>query len=104
MIVIAVTSPLNYLILIDKVNLLRTLYGEIIIAEAVFTELQAAKTPDKVKEWIVRHPNWLRIQKTTNVLDEQLRELHLGEAEAIALAEELNAALELSLTKKKVER
>lgn len=92
MIVIADTSPLNYLILIDKVDLLRTLYGKIIIPEAVFTELQATRTPDKVKDWIVQHPDWLGIQKITNVLDEQLRELHLGEAEAIILAEELNAA------------
>ncbi len=92
MIVIADTSPLNYLILIDKVNLLHILYGEITIPEAVFTELQATKTPDKVKEWIVQRPKWLRIQKVTNVLDEQLQGLHLGEAEAIALAEELNAA------------
>lgn len=92
MIVIADTSPLNYLILIDKVDLLSTLYGKIIIPEAVFAELQTARTPEKVKRWIARHPSWLRIQKITNVLDEQLRELHLGEAEAIVLAEELNAA------------
>jgi predicted nucleic acid-binding protein len=50
------------------------------------------KTPDKVKQWIIRHPDWVHIQKITDVLDEQLRELHRGEAEAIALAEELNAA------------
>ncbi len=93
MIVIADTSPLNYLILIDKIDLLRVLYGEITIPEAVFTELQAPKTPDKVKKWIIRHPDWLRVQKITGVLDEQLRELHLGEAEAITLAEELNAGI-----------
>lgn len=92
MIIIADTSPLNYLILIDKVNLLHILYGEITIPEAVFAELQATKTPDKVKEWIAQRPKWLHIQKVTTVLDEQLRGLHLGEAEAIALAEELNAA------------
>lgn len=92
MIVIADTSPLNYLILIGKIDLLRALYGEITIPEAVFTELQAAKTPNKVKKWMARHLDWVRIQKISSVLDEQLRELHLGEAEAIALAEALNAA------------
>jgi predicted nucleic acid-binding protein len=92
MIVIADTSPLNYLILIDKINLLHILYEEITIPEAVFTELQATKTPEKVKGWITHRPKWLCIQKITSVLDKQLCELHLGEAEAIALAEELNAA------------
>lgn len=40
MIVIADTTPLNHLILIDQVSLLRALYGRVIVPQAVFSELQ----------------------------------------------------------------
>ena len=40
MIVIADTSPLNYLVLIDCVELLPGLYGRVIVPQAVFDELR----------------------------------------------------------------
>jgi hypothetical protein len=40
MIVVADTSPLNYLVLIDEVGLLPALFGQVLFPQAVFRELQ----------------------------------------------------------------
>lgn len=39
MIVVADTSPINYLILIEAADILRNLYGNVVIPEAVVQEL-----------------------------------------------------------------
>ena len=52
MIVVADTSPLNYLVLIDAIGVLPELYQNIIIPNAVFDELQAEETPEKVRQWL----------------------------------------------------
>ena len=52
MIVVADTSPLHYLILLEQAEVLQNLYGCVIIPEAVVRELQAQKTPAVVRLWI----------------------------------------------------
>jgi predicted nucleic acid-binding protein len=69
------------------------LFGRVIIPEAVFQELQDEKTPDEVRGWIASHPAWLELQAVRTPLDAELLQLHKGEAEAIALAQELNATV-----------
>ena len=91
MIVIADTSPINYLVLIDSVWILPELYQTISVPEAVFDELQAEETPEKVRDWIKNLPSWFDVKKATVLLDSDLSELDKGEREAIALVEELNA-------------
>jgi predicted nucleic acid-binding protein len=91
MIVVADTSPINYLVLIDAVGVLPELYENIIVPNAVFEELQAAETPEKVREFVKVFPPWLDLRQATVLLDSELSELDAGEREAIALAEELNA-------------
>lgn len=56
MIVVADTSPLNYLVLIDEIDLLPALFGRVLLPQAAFHELQHAKTPPKVQQWIVHLP------------------------------------------------
>lgn len=93
MTVIADTSPLNYLILIGRVDVLRDLYGQVIIPDAVFNELQNPKTPETVRNWAANYPDWFIVKTVTIQLSEELLDLHIGEAEAITLAQELNAEL-----------
>ena len=62
MIVVSDTSPLNYLVLIDAIDLLPRLFGEVYVPPAVIEELAQSRTPDVVKEWIQSSPAWLRIQ------------------------------------------
>jgi predicted nucleic acid-binding protein len=93
MAVVSDTSSLNYLILIRQAELLLDLFGRVIIPKAVFQELQDEKTPDEVREWIASHPAWLEVQAVRTPLDAEFLQLHKGEAEAIALAQELNATV-----------
>ncbi|ACB52568.1 hypothetical protein cce_3220 [Crocosphaera subtropica ATCC 51142] len=93
MIIISDTSPLCYLILIDCIDILPQLYGNVIITEAVYQELQAEATPEIVKKWIKNPPNWLIIETINDLSDTELDKLDQGEKEAIILAEEIKADL-----------
>ena len=63
MIVIADTSPLHYLILLEHAEVLQHLYGCVIIPEAVVHELQAQRTPGVVRQWITSPPEWLQMRQ-----------------------------------------
>ena len=63
MIVVADTSPINYLVLIDQPELLHQLYGEVVLPPAVHAELSAENTPEKVKAWLSEGRSWLRVQQ-----------------------------------------
>ncbi len=91
MIVIADSTPLNYLILIHQADLLPQLFDRILIPPAVFEELQHQETPVDVRRWIAGPPSWLQVQALRSDPDPALGHLDTGEQEAIALAEELHA-------------
>ncbi len=94
MIVIADTSPVSYLILIDEVDVLPSLYGEIIVPRAVYQELTAENAPPEVKDWFLNKPNWFEIRELiTDVPTELSVLLDKGESEAIQLATDLDADL-----------
>ena len=93
MIVIADTTPLNYLVLIDQPHLLPQLYGRVLIPQAVYDELQQERTPAPVRAWVANRPAWLEVRQASVPLDSELEELDRGEREAIALALELQADL-----------
>jgi predicted nucleic acid-binding protein len=81
------TSPLNYLILIDAVELLPRLFTEVYIPSVVAAELSRPQTPVSVREWIATQPRWIRIKEPL-VADHSL-DLDEGEAQAILLAKEM---------------
>jgi predicted nucleic acid-binding protein len=56
MIVVSNTTPLNYLILIERADILSKLYDQVVIPEAVFNELTAPSTPVMVSHWIADMP------------------------------------------------
>jgi len=95
MIVIADTSPLNYLLLIGEIDLLPKLYPHIAIPPAVQVELRNADAPDIVRAWIENPPAWLAIMAPHSSDDPRLSALDSGEREALALALELRADLVL---------
>lgn len=92
MIVIADTTPLNYLILIDLAHVLSELFGQVVIPQAVLNELQAPQAPDTVRQWLARRPAWLFVREVQQG-DPTLAHLDPGEREAITLAQELQTAL-----------
>jgi|ERR1700722_11858166 len=90
MIVVADTSPLNYLVLIDEVNLLPALFGRVLIPLAVAQELKHPRTPPKVQLWLERLPEWLEVRSVVSSTNHALMGLGPGEREAIQLALELD--------------
>lgn len=91
MIVIADTTPLHYLVLIDCADILRALYGRVIIPKSVVEELQAEGAPPAVKDWIAQRPDWLEVHQASVPSDLAAAQLDPGEREAIALAQTLRA-------------
>ncbi len=92
MIVVCDTSPINYLLLIGQIDLLNRLFGQIIIPDLVRDEMLDPSAPLILQEWIVKPPNWLKIQAVP-VIDETLSTLDPGEQAAISLAQALPADL-----------
>lgn len=94
MIVIADTSPISYLILVDEAELLPELYGQILVPFAVFQELTSPEAPSKVRNWFLEKPDWFEVRTiTTGVPDGLSAILDKGESEAIQMATELHADL-----------
>jgi predicted nucleic acid-binding protein len=83
-VVVADTTPLNYLILIGRSDILGSLFGEVLIPEAVLAELRHPKAPEAVMRWLQAPPVWLRIMQVRH-LDVTVQ-LGKGETEAISLA------------------
>ena len=92
-VVVADTTPLNYLILIGQVELLRELFGKVMIPEAVLAELSHPKAPSAVTDWLLRLPDWLMVEKVDH-LDSTIQLGH-GENEAISLAVERHISIVL---------
>jgi predicted nucleic acid-binding protein len=92
-IVVSNTSPITNLAAIGHLDLLRQLYQRAIIPEAVFQELtaQGGRHPGA----IVQQLDWIETRGASNraVVSALQVDLDAGEAEAIALAQELAADL-----------
>ncbi len=93
MIIVSNTSPINYLILIDRIELLAELFGQITIPQEVYNELSNAFAPPSVQAWIATPPDWLKIHPVNQPSDVILDQLDPGERAAIILAQELKADL-----------
>jgi predicted nucleic acid-binding protein len=93
MIVIADTSPLNYLIRLGQSDLLQNIYGRVLVPRAVLIELKHPEAPAEVRVWASAPPAWLE-ETQPQQLDTSLSlELGAGEREAISLALEVRADL-----------
>lgn len=94
MVVVSNTSPLRYLIAAGQAGLLGKLFGTILIPPSVERELLAPHSPSRVRHWVAHRPAWPQIREIKSRPDDDLlSQLHLGEAETIALAHELGADL-----------
>lgn len=96
MIVIADSSPIRYLVLIQQAHCLPLLYETITVSPGVVAELTHQSTPLLVRQWMENYPDWLTIRQPRTSLPELSEILGLGEREAIALAEELKADVVLA--------
>ena len=91
MIVVADTSPINYLVLIKEIEILPMLYGKVVIPQKVRDELLRPVAPEIVRTWTAQPPAWLEVRTPANSAEPSLSTLDPGERDAIMLAAELRA-------------
>lgn len=92
MIVVSDISPICYLILIDEIEILHQLYGQVMIPNIVQQELSHWRSPEPVKTWIKNPPEWLIVKTVDIVFNPDLSALDAGEQAAIILAEQIEAS------------
>jgi hypothetical protein len=56
MIVVADTSPLNYLVLLGHIEILAKIYAEIVVPQTFLDELQDRDVPSEVRSWFSAPP------------------------------------------------
>lgn len=89
MIVVADTSPFVVLVAIGHIDVLPTLFREILIPPEVASELASTKRPTEVRAFIAAPPSWLHILAPSS--PGSIPGLDAGETAAIALAAEVQA-------------
>jgi len=91
-IVVSDTTPLSELAKVEQLGLLRDVFGQVIVPQEVYDEVTTGSHPAVV---VIQSATWIEVrfvQDTSQIA--ALREstkIHLGEAAAIILAEELGA-------------
>ena len=90
--VVSNTTPIISLLKIDKLQILKELYGEIFIPQEVFNEIEAGK--NKTYYTDLSKIEWIRIMSIRDSKSlSYFLDLDRGEAEAIVLATECDADL-----------
>lgn len=89
MIVISDTSAISNLLLINEIDILRLTFSRITIPNAVYNEICKVES----HRVALTHLDWIEIRDLTDrrLFNTLLEKLDVGEAEAIALAVELQA-------------
>lgn len=90
--VVVNTTPLIALSHVGQLDLLKYMYGEIIIPEAVYREL-SVKTESVCKKAVDSSLDWIRVDKIQNQLAKSMykTQLHDGEVEVMILSKEIDA-------------
>lgn len=92
-VVVADSSPLNYLLLIDSIDLLRRMYGKVVVPQQVLLELTDRAAPKNVRQWATMVPDWVDVRSIPSSDDPALSHLDPGERSAILLAQSETGAL-----------
>src|SRR5438270_13732173 len=92
--VVADTGPLNYLVLIEAIDVLPRLFEQILVPAAVYDELEHADAPAPVRAFVEQRPAWLEVRPNPDRSDDASDPvLDEGERAAIALATSIGADL-----------
>ncbi len=86
MIIISDTTPLRYLAVVGRLELLRSLFGSVTCPRAVFHECCHPHAPEALREWMEAAPEWLTVVDDPSENQNIASRLDAGEAAAITLA------------------
>ena len=91
--VIVNSTPIIALAKAGKLDILKAMYGQVIIPEAVFNEVTAKD--DSVKTLLIENSAWIKVERIKNSAEKLMfrARLHDGEVEVMILARELAADL-----------
>jgi len=89
MIVVSDTTPIHYLILIEREFILPTLLGELLVPDEVLQEIRHPNAPLSVRAWSESIPDWV-VARSDNIKNVILG-LGAGENAAINIAVEVGA-------------
>lgn len=92
MIVISDTTPLRYLTLLGRIDLLRRLFEKIHCPDLVLRECLHPQAPAALRAWAVSVPEWVLVDEVREI-DSDLGFLDDGEAAALTLGRRLGADL-----------
>jgi predicted nucleic acid-binding protein len=92
-VVVADTSPLNYLIQIGCDHVLPALYERVFVPSTVVEELRDPRAVEAVGAWLKAPPSWLVVEQVAETADARLARLDPGERQAIQLAQRAHADL-----------
>ena len=94
--VVADSSPILYLIIINAIDLLPRLYPRVVLPPEVVAELNHPNAPLEAQRWASKLPNWVEVVSAQSIIRDLLDELlDPGEVAAIRIAEQLSADLVL---------
>jgi predicted nucleic acid-binding protein len=68
--IVADTSPLVYLVLIDHIHVLPQLFETILVPEAVHLELRNAAAPAAIQIWAKSLPSWVEVRQVATASDD----------------------------------
>ena len=91
-VVIADTTPLNYLVQLGHVSLLESLFGSVFVPRSVLVKLSHAGSPFAVHAWAASPPPWLNVKDDVPFDAELAAVLDPGERDAISLATQISAS------------
>jgi len=83
MIIVADTTPINYLILIEQIHILEILFERIVIPASVHEELSRARAPVPVRTWVKNLPAWMEIRSPAAAQKLVTAKLDDGERDAL---------------------
>jgi predicted nucleic acid-binding protein len=95
MLAIADTSPLCYLQLLGRMDILPRLFTRVMTTQTVISELRDARSPERVRQIGAMPPAWLEISEVQERVDPEFSELDPGEASALQLSLEFADAVVL---------
>jgi predicted nucleic acid-binding protein len=95
--VVADTGPLNYLILIDAIEVLPKLFEQILVPAAVFDELAHPDAPEPVRAFASRRAPWLDLRSNPDRSDLERVDAALDDGERAAIALALSVSADLIL-------
>lgn len=91
--VIVNSTPIIALAKAGKLDILKAMYGQVIIPEAVFNEVTAKD--DSARAMLLKNNDWIKVKSIKNTAEKIMfrARLHDGEVEVMILARELDADL-----------